>query len=132
MKWRSAEYETGSEELAKKARLMLDDIALYTVRTDGAYAVMSCDLDGENEQILWTSEEERPILDAMTDKIILYHMGDGENTSHMIYDRASGEHRENAIVPVNDHTTLLGYASDAAYVRSYMGVNRIVMDYDAL
>ena len=132
IKWRSSEYETGTKDLAKKAILMLDETALYTVFKDGSYAVMSCNLEGEDEQVLWTDDTTCPILDAMTDKIILYHTGDDENAIHMIYDRATGEHRENTTIPVSDDTHLLGYTSDAAYVQVYMGIKRIVMDYDAL
>ena len=128
--WNSDKEKQGVKEVANVADLMLDDIAIYTKRTGpnkSEWSVYACNSDGTNERVLWVEAEKEPVLDAMTDKVILYHKGSGKNIQHMVYYLNTGKHTKNPYV--EDGKPLFGYTSTAAYILHMSSVKRVEIDY---
>ena len=119
--------QVGTEEVAKKATLMNRDIALWC-KDQQVYA---CDVDGSNERVLWTEEGFRLQLDAITDKVVLYHYTARDNKiKHMVYDLRTGERRVNRAVEEN--RKVLGYTTNAVYMENGASLDRKAIDYDTL
>lgn len=118
----------GTEDLAKTVDLILDDTAYYTK----GYSVMACDLDGEHKRELWSEEASRyqPILDAVTDKVILYHRNSEDGVVHLVYNLATGERYVNPYLSTGEN--LLGYTSSAAYTDVAGSIYRTPIDYSTL
>ncbi len=124
----------GTEAVAQKASMMTEQLAVWT---DNSYnnvdrkrvydsKVYACNPDGSNERVLFTSQGENAVvLDAMTDKVLLYHVGD----KHMIFNLVTGEQKENTKVPATG--TFLGYSSTALYMYD-SHIKQYPMDYNAL
>ena len=122
----------GSAEIAVTADLITETMAVRT-EYHGAqgretvtrvFADSAC---GGNERLLF-KQEGAAELDAMTDEVLLYHVGG----RHLVYHFASGEITENPYVGAED--ILVGYSSTAVYLKAGEagGLSRIAVDYDAL
>ena len=115
----------GVEEVAEKASLLTDQIAIWTSYSKSVQ-VTACDPDGGNERVLWTELDGTVQLDAVTDTVLLYHVGG----KHMLYDLSTGARRENTLLP--EGTKLLGYTSSAAYIYQNGVLTRVTIDYTKL
>lgn len=122
----------GTEEVAKKAQLMVPGYALWSdyetlsgsvwTGWEHEYYIKACDPNGDNERILWTTQEDQIILDAMTEDIVFFHCGG----KHYILILDTGEVVSNPYL--NDGDAVWGYTPDAVYVSG----ERITVDYDVV
>ncbi|MEM5767449.1 MAG: chitobiase/beta-hexosaminidase C-terminal domain-containing protein [Bacillota bacterium] len=116
-----------TEETAVWCDLLTDEIALRNQETKGIWTVLARNPDGNDERILWTSEE-KIILDAIIRQKVLYHSGEGTQIIHMVYDLTTGEHRENRYVDAGRE--ILGYTSQHVFFTN--GSVPIPLDYEKL
>ena len=124
--WDSDEPEVGTKEVARQATMLTQKYALY--RTMDGLKVSSP--DGSGEQLLWTLEESPAnYIHALYGDDLFYETREGV---HMIYNIATGEHRENKMVPKK--ASIVGYTTSAVFYQEAGSeeIQRVEMDYNAL
>lgn len=116
-----------TEQTAVWCDLLTDEIALRNQEANGIWAVLARDPDGTNERTLWTADE-KIVLDAIIWQKVLYHIGEGNRRTHMVYDLNTREQRENSYVDAGRE--VLGYTRQNVY---FPGGNAPTpLDYDNL
>ena len=124
--WDSDEPEVGTKEVARQATMLTQKYALY--RKLGELSVSQP--DGSGERLLWTAEESPAYyIHALYGDDLFYETRDGV---HMIYNIATGEHRENKMVPKK--ASIVGYTPSAVFYQEAGSeeIQRVEMDYNAL
>ena len=124
--WDSDEPEVGTKEVARQATMLTQKYALY--RKLGELSVSQP--DGSGERLLWTAEESPAYyIHALYGDDLFYETRDGV---HMIYNIATGEHRENKMVPKK--ASIVGYTTSAVFYQEAGSeeIQRVEMDYNAL
>ena len=124
--WDSDEPEVGTKEVARQATMLTPKYALY--RTMDGLKVSSP--DGSGERLLWTLEESPAnYIHALYGDDLFYETREGV---HMIYNIATGEHRENKMVPKK--ASIVGYTTSAVFYQEAGSeeIQRVEMDYNAL
>lgn len=124
--WDSDEPEVGTKEVARRATMLTQKYALY--RTMDGLKVSSP--DGSGERLLWTLEESPAnYIHALYGDDLFYETREGV---HMIYNIATGEHRENKMVPKK--ASIVGYTTSAVFYQEAGSeeIQRVEMDYNAL
>ena len=114
-----------TEETVLWCQLLTDEIALRAENVDGIWSLLARDPNGENERILFTSETEI-YLDAIVRQRVLYHVGEGDDTVHMVYELDSGDIHENINLEKGDE--ILGYTTRNIYRNGEI----ISYDYESL
>lgn len=124
--WDSDEPEVGTKEVARQATMLTQKYALY--RTMDGLKVSSP--DGSGERLLWTLEESPAnYIHALYGDDLFYETREGV---HMIYNIATGEHRENKMVPKK--ASIVGYTTSAVFYQEAGSeeIQRVEMDYNTL
>ena len=124
--WDSDEPEVGTKEVARQATMLTQKYALY--RKLGELSVSQP--DGSGERLLWTAEESPAnYIHALYGDDLFYETREGV---HMIYNIATGEHRENKMVPKK--ASIVGYTTSAVFYQEAGSeeIQRVEMDYNAL
>lgn len=124
--WDSDEPEVGTKEVARRATMLTQKYALY--RTMDGLKVSSP--DGSGERLLWTLEESPAnYIHALYGDDLFYETREGV---HMIYNIATGEHRENKMVPKK--ASIVGYTTSAVFYQEAGSeeIQRVEMDYNTL
>lgn len=124
--WDSDEPEVGTKEVARQATMLTQKYALY--RTMDGLKVSSP--DGSGERLLWTLEESPAnYIHALYGDDLFYETREGV---HMIYNIATGEHRENKMVPKK--ASIVGYTTSAVFYQEAGSeeIQQVEMDYNAL
>ena len=122
--WDSDEPEVGTKEVARRATMLTQKYALY--RTMDGLKVSSP--DGSGERLLWTLEESPAnYIHALYGDDLFYETREGV---HMIYNIATGEHRENKMVPKK--ASIVGYTTSAVFYQEAGSeeIQRVEMDYN--
>lgn len=116
-----------TEQTAVWCDLLTDEIALRNQEANGTWTVLARNPDGTNERTLWAADEQI-VLDAIIRQKVLYHIGEGSQMTHMVYDLNTGEQRKNSYVDAGRE--VLGYTSQNIY---FPGGNAPTsLDYDNL
>lgn len=124
--WDSDEPEVGTKEVARRATMLTQKYALY--RTMDGLKVSSP--DGSGERLLWTAEESPAYyIHALYGDDLFYETREGV---HMIYNIATGENRENKMVPKK--ASIVGYTTSAVFYQEAGSeeIQRVEMDYNTL
>ena len=115
-----------TEETVLWCQLLTDEVALRAENINGAWTLLARDPNGENERVLITSETEI-YLDAIIRQRVLYHVGEDDDTVHMVYELDSGKAHENFYL--NKGEKVLGYTTRNIYCD---GTTICNYDYEAL